>query len=263
MWGRIIPALAGNTGHDLPDGPAKSDHPRSRGEYLLAGELAPAGGGSSPLSRGILLHRQAALGQLGIIPALAGNTSSMLPPPSFRWDHPRSRGEYLPRTRGLWKCSGSSPLSRGIPDQSCAHISWAGIIPALAGNTSTGVRPGGHARDHPRSRGEYLGHCSSLVSQWGSSPLSRGIPSALRSIIRLVRIIPALAGNTNSMVLPDPKTRDHPRSRGEYAKIFKLLTAIMGSSPLSRGILKPFMGVREIGRIIPALAGNTCIFLWR
>ena len=49
----IIPALAGNTDRRRPTGPGWTDHPRSRGEYLLRGFQAVAGGGSSPLSRGI------------------------------------------------------------------------------------------------------------------------------------------------------------------------------------------------------------------
>ena len=71
----IIPALAGNTEvRDLEDVEV-GDHPRSRGEYRDC-VLDPAGeGGSSPLSRGILGHRDPSIGDEGIIPALAGNTS--------------------------------------------------------------------------------------------------------------------------------------------------------------------------------------------
>ena len=74
--GRIIPALAGNTlwsGHlrlALPD------HPRSRGEYLMAQHEDDDQYGSSPLSRGI--HPTKSLFRVlpRIIPALAGNTST-------------------------------------------------------------------------------------------------------------------------------------------------------------------------------------------
>ena len=71
---RIIPALAGNTSaYDTSLVPA-ADHPRSRGEYLTRGVRAPAPGGSSPLSRGILRLPWELRGSGRIIPALAGNT---------------------------------------------------------------------------------------------------------------------------------------------------------------------------------------------
>ena len=51
--GRIIPALAGNTSGRAMRSRPVADHPRSRGEYIHAASEAPAGQGSSPLSRGI------------------------------------------------------------------------------------------------------------------------------------------------------------------------------------------------------------------
>ena len=53
MISRIIPALAGNTTPKTRSAKYTKDHPRSRGEYVLAPGLAHALGGSSPLSRGI------------------------------------------------------------------------------------------------------------------------------------------------------------------------------------------------------------------
>ena len=52
------------------------------------------------------------------------------------------------------------------------------------------------AADHPRSRGEYPLGILAAVTDYGSSPLSRGIrdPTVLAGPSR--RIIPALAGNT-------------------------------------------------------------------
>ena len=71
---RIIPALAGNTRTSSADRTRCRDHPRSRGEYTAKLRQHPATPGSSPLSRGILPEPGAHLDQLGIIPALAGNT---------------------------------------------------------------------------------------------------------------------------------------------------------------------------------------------
>ena len=71
---RIIPALAGNTGSSFQVVKSTRDHPRSRGEYDVAGDLPKVDGGSSPLSRGIPCHVITAVAANGIIPALAGNT---------------------------------------------------------------------------------------------------------------------------------------------------------------------------------------------
>ena len=70
----IIPALAGNTPRWRRHRPARSDHPRSRGEYALALDDYRRVSGSSPLSRGILFETNREDMYPRIIPALAGNT---------------------------------------------------------------------------------------------------------------------------------------------------------------------------------------------
>ena len=153
---RIIPALAGNTGHSERLIPHLPDHPRSRGEYYLETSPGPRIKGSSPLSRGI--------------------RAVTAPAPAAAVDHPRSRGEYHKgHETSLWKW-GSSPLSRGIPQHNADTYAALRIIPALAGNTMAGPRSGVTWWDHPRSRGEYRAPPTPRSSTLGSSPLSRGIP---------------------------------------------------------------------------------------
>ena len=72
------------------------------------------------------------------------------------------------------------------------------IIPALAGNTTSGSWGDNVPKDHPRSRGEYSGERVSGIRVDGSSPLSRGIHVRDTDPHRKFRIIPALAGNTRS-----------------------------------------------------------------
>ena len=91
----------------------------------------------------------------------------------------------------------------------------------------------------------------------GSSPLSRGIPSWCPTRPRILRIIPALAGNTAPSRRIRPLSRDHPRSRGEYSSTKSGSLSSQGSSPLSRGIHPAPITVAGINGIIPALAGNT------
>ena len=92
----------------------------------------------------------------------------------------------------------------------------------------------------------------------GSSPLSRGIHRRRQDPAQARRIIPALAGNTSSLGRFLGQEPDHPRSRGEYLSTHPMTVSTLGSSPLSRGILRSLMKCQRNLRIIPALAGNTC-----
>ena len=174
----------------------KSDHPRSRGEYFEYGGSFRPSGGSSPLSRGILLILSNNRDPRRIIPALAGNTCPSLTQQQAGADHPRSRGEYLIRVVNVNVVVGSSPLSRGIPCRRNDAERRGRIIPALAGNTIPRDLRYHSTSDHPRSRGEYIDTAMSSESHDGSSPLSRGILSTGVEEILARRIIPALAGNT-------------------------------------------------------------------
>ena len=70
-------------------------------------------------------------------------------------------------------------------------------------------------------------------------------------------IIPARAGFTRCWSRPFRAGRDHPRSRGVYAKTLRGAQALLGSSPLARGLRVLPRGVLEILGIIPARAGFT------
>ena len=156
-----------------------------------------------------------------------------------------------------WPGPGSSPLSRGILYRGSARPEALRIIPALAGNTKNARHCDESTPDHPRSRGEYPSSFKPILSEVGSSPLSRGILTHLEPGGHDIRIIPALAGNTRATETLDPPRADHPRSRGEYFTHLYLSIGSDGSSPLSRGIPGDQTALSPCERIIPALAGNT------
>ena len=211
------PLSRGIPGQQVARHPAGVDHPRSRGEYHIPNHGSFAKAGSSPLSRGIPIDRGADSTDTGIIPALAGNTDSPRIRARTAWDHPRSRGEYIPPAVRPARPLGSSPLSRGILSTSAAVRNQAGIIPALAGNTWSRSRSSRPPRDHPRSRGEYPRSRTAMSDRRGSSPLSRGILHLELDTAPRTRIIPALAGNTEPAWTSRGRSADHPRSRGEYS----------------------------------------------
>ena len=170
----LIPARAGNTRRPRPMSAGGGAHPRSRGEHPVDVRGDKCHVGSSPLARGTLHGGGVGSGEVGLIPARAGNTpccAGLLPRVGA---HPRSRGEHL-----VWcsrRCGpmGSSPLARGTPASWAVVVSATGLIPARAGNTRSLHGLLRWRRAHPRSRGEHLLCVCLLACLLGSSPLARG-----------------------------------------------------------------------------------------
>ena len=134
-----------------------------------------------------------------------------------------------------------------------------GIIPAFAGNTNR-KRSGDHSnKDHPRIRGEHSLVYDYISREEGSSPHSRGTPTASAPAITPTRIIPAFAGNTLCQSKRGICHRDHPRIRGEHSATIILLYPLSGSSPHSRGTLDTSYVSHGKTGIIPAFAGNTSL----
>ena len=192
----IIPARAGFTRCASNARQQSSDHPRSRGVYIMTAVQIVVAWGSSPLARGLPWLDPYYGGQSG--------------------DHPRSRGVYYPFSSAHLVGRGSSPLARGLQFRGEDARDERRIIPARAGFTGR-RRPRPCARaDHPRSRGVY--------------PLGPIAPSGPR------RIIPARAGFTPRRDGAPGWCEDHPRSRGVYTIRTAQKNYDRGSSPLARGL---------------------------
>ena len=255
---RIIPARAGFTRTTCSAPLVAADHPRSRGVYRSPPPGWPPGRGSSPLARGLRADSLSEMAASGIIPARAGFTCKPAPGHCAPWDHPRSRGVYIPRPVGRRRGQGSSPLARGLPDQAGVDAPAGGIIPARAGFTPGVVTQSGDSEDHPRSRGVYHRGRLCGAQERGSSPLARGLPRASSHRAAIVRIIPARAGFTVHGARERAHAPDHPRSRGVYRGRGAIGSPSRGSSPLARGLRRPRAPIPAGARIIPARAGFTC-----
>ena len=171
-------------------------HPRSRGENGDVHNKAPIRRGSSPLTRGKHLFALHAERPERLIPAHAGKTPEPGRRPGLRGAHPRSRGENRPRTAVLPARCGSSPLTRGKQSSRKPPEIVIGLIPAHAGKTRAGIEPALTCPAHPRSRGENCVTSLACLAYAGSSPLTRGKPSAEPDSARASRLIPAHAGKT-------------------------------------------------------------------
>ena len=268
---RFIPAGAGNTDRLSARRIADSAvHPRGRGEHAASATRMPVSDGSSPRARGT--RAQGRGSQLAV--------------------HPRGRGE---RARQRRRAVGSSPRARGTRPLALP-FDTGGFIPAGAGNTAprssrTAAErfiPAGAgnaplhwprtAAVHPRGRGEHQAQRRRLPSDGGSSPRARGIRLRWIGRDRLLRFIPAGAGNTFDSILIAPEQAVHPRGRGEYTPRRSRsqvagpvhprgrgeyvldqpqVSRSTGSSPRARGTLSAAVNWARRERFIPAGAGNT------
>ena len=195
--GGIIPAYAGNTPVWCHKECRAPDHPRICGEHSWRLSWRCHEPGSSPHMRGTPVSVDENTVGIGIIPAYAGNTCRYI----RRWfsarDHPRICGEHKftdDTARNAW---GSSPHMRGTRGVRRHRKHDAGIIPAYAGNTVVVWRGLSLRRDHPRICGEHKRHCIVRKRCAGSSPHMRGTLTIMLSVVGLVGIIPAYAGNTH------------------------------------------------------------------
>ena len=171
--------------------------------------------------------------------------------------HPRSRGENYQAAKPLGRKDGSSPLTRGKPDNHGDQWCEGGLIPAHAGKTSSCAVVSVWIRAHPRSRGENFWGSLVSVMDAGSSPLTRGKHRARGQDCPQARLIPAHAGKT----FPGGRRRGHgpahPRSRGENSATPTVKGEFKGSSPLTRGKHCAPRPTVAPCRLIPAHAGKT------
>ena len=112
-------------------------------------------------------------------------------------------------------------------------------------------------RAHPRSRGENGVEDSCLTALPGSSPLTRGKHTRCPSSGRPRRLIPAHAGKTCNRPPGRIPHEAHPRSRGENSTDGVSMSAVTGSSPLTRGKPEGTAHPRCHVGLIPAHAGKT------
>ena len=253
----IIPACAGNTPTIVPFSRWCWDHPRMCGEHTVPSNVHVVVVGSSPHVRGTRRLHRLLRGRPGIIPACAGNTSTIAVRRRVSRDHPRMCGEHGYHGRPKSMSRGSSPHVRGTQVERVEDGRDLGIIPACAGNTARSSPATTRRRDHPRMCGEHFPFLFLGGVCVGSSPHVRGTPPTNTILTRLAGIIPACAGNTSPLPQICMKHGDHPRMCGEHLSHFALLAAAAGSSPHVRGTHHLQAHRCKLPGIIPACAGNT------
>ena len=192
--------------------------------------------GSSPHARGTLVRVRRGQHTDRFIPACAGNALSSLPSPSAFSVHPRMRGE---RFRKL--------------DRLFMRV-W--FIPACAGNAQAHHHHRRSTPVHPRMRGERWQGDASYGITGGSSPHAWGTQHARRGSARLVRFIPACAGNASRPRCAHAARSVHPRMRGERCADVLPGVEADGSSPHARGTRSPLSPFGPGGPVHPRMRGE-------
>ena len=172
-----------------------------------------------------------------IIPAHAGQTSTLGMTVVRPSDHPRACGANFATLVGSQLQNGSSPRMRGKRRFSRSTRRDGRIIPAHAGQTVCGACSTSVATDHPRACGANFSTTVLSCVLFGSSPRMRGKPWWPGGIPRHPRIIPAHAGQTHGGVIGAVPSTDHPRACGANPNTVIPVTATAGSSPRMRGKL--------------------------
>ena len=214
----ITPAYAGTTVFHTTPAVYPQDHPRLRGNYRTWNGSFIVDSGSPPLTRELPKNGAVFFEPMGITPAYAGTTLTKTHGCTFHRDHPRLRGNYLPPALRRFLILGSPPLTRELRYLDLVLVLVSGITPAYAGTTAIQSGSGGYGQDHPRLRGNYaVGHFFKREIS-GSPPLTRELRKSGHNYLSCDGITPAYAGTTFNSVSLLPRSKDHPRLRGNYMK---------------------------------------------
>ena len=171
--------------------------------------------GSPPHTRGKATNSLPTCLLLRITPAHAGKSVVRITNRVDGRDHPRTRGEKLPKIGCIVDVPGSPPHTRGKVCTNFCCCCVGGITPAHAGKSNRYSPPTPERWDHPRTRGEKLEACEILLVLLGSPPHTRGKAKPANPKIERHRITPAHAGKSHRSAQIRRYVWDHPRTRGE------------------------------------------------
>ena len=150
-----------------------------------------------------------------ITPAHAGKTKGLYLAVRSNSDHPRTCGENIQPCIIDSNFHGSPPHMRGKPTHGKGASIALRITPAHAGKTQNQDEDGRAKSDHPRTCGENQAILYTEKTTIGSPPHMRGKLVNELSTVLTIRITPAHAGKTSSLVHLQVFLPDHPRTCGE------------------------------------------------
>ena len=256
-WPRgSIPACAGEPIAEWPVMLTVKVYPRVCGGTLMTARRPMARRGLSPRVRG----NPAAFAKISVqtrsIPACAGEPQMAMrlaPMPSV---YPRVCGGTSLMPTRPHRFMGLSPRVRGNRPRSNKGQSKGGSIPACAGEPIATIRRAVRQQVYPRVCG------GTLWGRWGASditglsPRVRGNPPAAVFPRRMMRSIPACAGEPSAATAAAGWRRVYPRVCGGTAAAFCGGGLAQGLSPRVRGNRRASPLWHPCQRSIPACAGE-------
>ncbi len=258
---RFIPACAGNGPTTTNAAPTWAVHPRVCGERRTFAKYLDAVNGSSPRVRGTDRGRIQRPAPARFIPACAGNGLFRQRRDPAAPVHPRVCGERSSVIVPRQPVAGSSPRVRGTVPVRWRRAGRSRFIPACAGNGAARSCPAARRAVHPRVCGERYEQERGITLRDGSSPRVRGTDWLPIPDIRVIRFIPACAGNGLERDFRTDRDPVHPRVCGERHVPRSRNCRPSGSSPRVRGTDRHTSRVQPLARFIPACAGNGTILL--
>ena len=112
---------------------------------------------------------------------------------------------------------------------------------------------------YPRWRGELFCALAFCWLSRGLSPLARGTLCRCQHCWRVIRFIPAGAGNTVPRIISLSSSTVYPRWRGEHSASLMPIIGLGGLSPLARGTRRQRIVRLPLHRFIPA--NGICVIL--
>ena len=194
----------------------------------------------------------------GITPAYAGTICPLHRGRPCGQDHPRLRGDHLPRPCATNSPTGSPPPTRGPYVIYRRHRCRQRITPAYAGTIASRLRCERNRWDHPRLRGDHTSWWWWL-SLRGSPPPTRGPSAAQADGMWGPGITPAYAGTISGGMSAVSTFRDHPRLRGDHTQETWAESLGRGSPPPTRGPSDESGEGTCTGGITPAYAGTMVV----
>ena len=239
-----IPRIRGGVSPRPPEPVERQGIPRIRGGVSRCIRRKTAQTQYSPHTRGCFLQSACNAPPKAVFPAYAGVFPFSVEKVCVDQVFPACAG-VCPKFPPFWQsqpcfpacaevCLSKPPIqlaSTGLP-RICVDDLWnlteaycSIVHPRIRGDYSPSLQRTGKSKVHPRMRGEDEFIVPYSRPAIGSPPRSRGIFIDNLESLLAARFTPAFAGNIFHWLLPLHSSGVHPRVRGEYSRIIRLLEA--------------------------------------
>ncbi|MEY4758177.1 MAG: hypothetical protein RJA34_3075 [Pseudomonadota bacterium] len=231
-------------------------YPRMRGGTQRINAQLRGIQGLSPHARGNLPGGLDKIGQIGPIPACAGEPGADLQGACASWAYPRMRGGTADFHHRQDADEGLSPHARGNRFGGQGGAVGCGPIPACAGEPVSDAITTHYLRAYPRMRGGTNVSDAESRFEKGLSPHARGNRTCVDDETGFCGPIPACAGEPSGPLPVGVYPRAYPRMRGGTPGLQNSRLAVPGLSPHARGNRKHHLRINRLRGPIPACAGE-------